>query len=254
MVKTERDSMQNGRIDSKTGLLVSARTADEARQILKAGGTWLDLKEPQQGSLGRPMQSTAEQFLAIDAPKHVERSIAGGELSQWNFPLDEAFVSMLLQDCFLKIGLSNQASNNSFVETLRTVQSQLKRRDRLILVYYADESNAQCPSWSQVLEAARTLGCCYVLIDTFDKTAGGLLDHISVEQLRSMIHNASSVNIGVALAGSLKLDQLPLLLNLGARWLGVRGAICENHLRTASLCIDRMHRAFSMFEPSGNKA
>jgi (5-formylfuran-3-yl)methyl phosphate synthase len=253
MVKTEHDSMQNGRIDCKTGLLVSARTAEEARQVLAAGGTWLDLKEPLLGSLGRPTRAVAEQFLTIHASEHVERSIAGGELSNWNIEQDHAFAVMLPEDCYLKIGLSNQHTNESFLEKAIAIQSHLKRRNQLILVYYADELNARCPSWLRVLEAARSFNCRYVLIDTFDKTAGGLLSHIPVDQLSTMIRQANTLRLGIALAGSLRLDQLPTLTNLGARWLGVRGAICENHLRTDRLCSDRMRQALSMFQQASSE-
>ena len=98
-----------------------------------------------------------------------------------------------------------------------------------------------------MIEAARSLECRYVLIETHNKRTGGLLDHRSIDQLQESIQLAHDVGLSVALAGSLKLNQLELLTHLGAEWLGVRGALCQTNERTSSLCRDKLTKALSLF-------
>lgn len=230
---------------STTGLLVSARSVDEARLVLQHDNVWLDLKEPSAGSLGRPSIETIEDFLSLTHSNPAPSSIAAGELVQWTDELSTNLAAKLPPHCFIKFGLSN--AKPGWADTLAQIGTTLHRRQQMILVHYADWQAAQCPDWIQTLRTAEMLDCRYVLVDTYDKSNGGLLDHLSIERLESMIQIANAKNLAVALAGSLQANQLGSLMNVGAAWLGFRGAVCENRERTSTLCKNKLQSLCSEF-------
>jgi uncharacterized protein (UPF0264 family) len=228
-----------------TGLLVSARSVAEARLVLQHDNVWLDLKEPSAGSLGRPSIETIEDFLSLTHSNPAPSSIAAGELFQWTDDLSATLAAKLPPHCFIKFGLSN--AKPGWANTLAQIGKTLQRRQQMILVHYADWQAAQCPDWIQTLRTAEMLDCRYVLVDTYDKSNGGLLDHLSIERLESMIQIANAKNLAVALAGSLQANQLASLMNVGAAWLGFRGAVCENQERTSTLCKNKLQSLCSEF-------
>lgn len=228
-----------------TGLLVSARSVDEAQLVLQHDNVWLDLKEPSAGSLGRPSIETIEDFLSLTHSNPAPSSIAAGELFQWTDDLSATLAAKLPPHCFIKFGLSN--AKPGWANTLAQIGRTLHRRQQMILVHYADWQAAQCPDWIQTLRTAEMLDCRYVLVDTYDKSNGGLLDHLAIERLESMIQIANAKNLAVALAGSLQANQLASLMNVGAAWLGFRGAVCENQERTSTLCKNKLQSLCSEF-------
>jgi uncharacterized protein (UPF0264 family) len=228
-----------------TGLLVSARSVAEARLVLHHENVWLDLKEPSAGSLGRPSIETLEDFLSLTHSNPAPTSIAAGELVQWTDDLSASLAAKLPPHCFIKFGLSHAKPDWS--DSLAQIGKVLHRRQQMILVHYADSEAAQCPDWIQTLRTAEMLDCRYVLVDTYDKSGGGLLDHFSIERLVSMIQIAKAKNLAVALAGSLQANQLGSLMKVGAAWLGFRGAVCENQERTSTLCKNKLQSLCSEF-------
>ncbi|MCY2984495.1 MAG: hypothetical protein NTY15_12800 [Planctomycetota bacterium] len=230
----------------QTGLLISARSLQESKGIIEAGCKWLDLKEPSLGSLGRPSLELIFEVLELDIPESVQVSIAGGELKSWTLDLDRNLAAKLPARAYLKMALHN-CNGTDWRSVAERISVALVRRSQLILVHYADVMNANAPSWEQVLEAAGSLGGKYVLIDTYRKESGGLLVYYSMERLGEMIETARARKLGVALAGSLKLDQLSSLSSLGCDWVGVRGAVCNGTERTGNLCPDRLKQALAIF-------
>ncbi len=226
-------------------LLVSARSAIESEWVIESGAKWLDLKEPDYGSLGRPKLETILELTRMEISSDLQVSVAGGELGEWPFELDEALAGILPVRFHLKLALAN-CNGKKWQETARRISQSLKHPSQLILVHYADSAEAHSPDWTQVIEAARSLDCRYVLIDTHNKRTGGLLDHFSLARLRELIQLARDAGLSVALAGSLKLTQLESLTHLGAEWLGVRGCVCQTNERTSSLCRDKLKTALSL--------
>src|SRR5437764_14584053 len=64
------------------GLLVSVRSADEARAAVLGGASVVDVKEPDRGPLGR---SAVETWRAVReaVPASIPMSVALGELRDW---------------------------------------------------------------------------------------------------------------------------------------------------------------------------
>jgi uncharacterized protein (UPF0264 family) len=65
-----------------------------------------------------------------------------------------------------------------------------------------------------------------LLIDTFDKSQGGLLKHLSAESLFHLAATCRAQRLLLAIAGSLAAAHLPLVLPCRPDWIAVRGAAC----------------------------
>ena len=73
------------------------------------------------------------------------------------------------------------------------------------------------------------------MIDTAGKGGGGLLHHIDPLQLERFVSDCRKLGLLCGLAGSLRLEDIPLLLPLAPDYLGFRGALCEGNQRTQGL-------------------
>jgi uncharacterized protein (UPF0264 family) len=229
-------------------LLISLKSAEELRSVADFSFSWIDLKDPSAGSIGCPPKNVVSDFLD-SANGFLDRtrchmSLALGEL------LDESWreIHPLASDFdFVKVALAGCADQCDWTDRIESLASDLRARQRLILVHYADHRLANAPSWHATLDAARLLDCKFVLIDTYDKSAGRLWDWYSPENIRVMAADAKRSGVQLSIAGSLKIDELPMARTLGASVIGVRGAACQDSSRVDGLCRDRLQRLSEIF-------
>ena len=216
-------------------LLVSVRDLEEARIAQSAKADLIDLKEPRNGSLGMVAPSIADS-IASQLPSST-LSLALGELSEWGKASVIPKVSASFR--YVKIGLSNQAANSNWQTDWLRLRDQVEKTAQhsfeWIAVIYADHEDAKSPPPNKIIEMAIETGCAGVLFDTWSKTSGSLLDHLSLlelEQYLVTIHRAGLIS---ALAGSLRAKHFSMLQPLRPSVIAVRGAACENSDRVAKL-------------------
>jgi len=229
-------------------LLISLKSADELRWVADFGFPWIDLKDPSTGSLGCPDTNVAEEFLA-SANQYLDRSrckisIALGELVEeaWN-----GIGSIAPSFDFAKVALAGCANRSHWATNVERLAEHVGGGQRLILVHYADCRRADSPSWKATLDAAASIGSQFILVDTFDKSAGRLWDWYSPDAIRGLAITANSQGIGLSIAGSLRLDELTMAKGLGASIVGVRGAACQDSSRVDGLCHDRLRQLSTIF-------
>jgi uncharacterized protein (UPF0264 family) len=68
----------------------------------------------------------------------------------------------------------------------------------------------------------------------------GLLDLWSWDDVENFIQEAHDRNVLVALAGSIKKEDLPPIRDLGADVVGIRGAACEKSDRQGKIVKERV--------------
>jgi uncharacterized protein (UPF0264 family) len=204
-----------------TQLLVSVRSAEEARLAIEGGAALIDVKEPHLGSLGAASpevwRAVAE---TVDGTRRL--SAALGELRDF-LRID---ASALASYHFAKLGLAGCADHPDWIDQWRTALRSLPPHVQPVAVAYADYATCAAPSPDEVLEVGHSLGCRALLIDTYDKSRGGLLGHLSVTTLDSLVGAARRRRLLTVLAGSLNRDDVPRLLPLAPDFLAVRGAVC----------------------------
>lgn len=203
-------------------LLVSVRSAAEARSAVAGGAGVIDVKEPVRGSLGRAEVGVVEEVLdAVAGQRPV--SAALGELREW---VGETVPVSLERLAFVKWGLAGAARD------WRDQVDQLRRRVesasacRVVLTAYADHGRAEGPSPVEVCRHAIAQRYAVMLVDTFGKDGTTLLDWLSVEEVGRLVAECREGGVGIALAGSLGLRDVETLLPLRPDWFAVRGAVC----------------------------
>lgn len=214
-----------------TGLLVSVRNAHEARAAVAGGADIIDVKEPLHGALGAAAPHVwREVRRAVGSDRPL--SAALGELDQWE-----------LNDCrqslsgfqFAKLGLAGCANRERWVQDWQRALWELPDEVTRVAVAYADGQAARAPSLDDVITRGAELGCRVLLVDTYDKTQGGLFDHLACNELVPAIDLARHSGMQVVLAGSLSQQTIPLARTLSPDFIAVRGAACRGN-RTD--CID----------------
>jgi dihydroneopterin aldolase len=105
----------------------------------------------------------------------------------------------------------------------------------LIAVLFADRN----PD-IRLAERLAEYGFAGIMLDTLDKSAGGLLQHQPAAHLASFVARAKGLNLISGLAGSLRAADIPILARLEPDYLGFRGALCHNRARTQRLDLRAM--------------
>ena len=223
-------------------LLISVRSAEEAQVVLRHGVPFVDVKEPRSGSLGKADDDEIHRISrAAQAHAGVTVTAALGELRE----IDPATWRPVEGVAFYKLGLAGCAQL-PWQEQLHGWRTRIDERApqaSLIAAAYADHHLAESPTPRNVLEVAAGLELSYFLIDTFDKRAGRLLSWLREPEIKELIDTAHKRGVRVALAGSLRLEELSAAAELGADILAVRGAVCSAAERNAKVDSDRVATA-----------
>ncbi len=226
-----------------TQLLVSVRNVDEAIAAAEGGADIIDVKEPYRGSLGC---ASPDVILAIaDAVGRIDGvkpplSLALGELKEWQSG-DLTSLRYAIQTAapeFLKLGLAEACAAEatlSWVADWHQVRSTIRGAHEWVAVAYADDELARSPDVDWVLQAAIEGGCRILLIDTHTKNGTSLLSRMSLDVLHAIRAKTQEHGLKLALAGSVTVSDLPLLLQIQPDIIAVRGAVCMNHDRTATV-------------------
>jgi len=77
----------------------------------------------------------------------------------------------------------------------------------------------------------KSAGAEIAMLDTAVKDGRRLFDFLNLKELKNFVDNAHNQNLLVALAGSLRTEDLSIIKQLGADIVGFRGAACSNNDR-----------------------
>lgn len=198
--------------------MVSVRSEAEARAAFEGGAAVIDIKEPRAGALGAASGSTIAEIVAFIAGRRPVTA-ALGELAKigdtYAFP-DVAVV---------KVGLARLVRTD-WPEKLAHFSQQVPPSTELVPAAYADWQAAEAPNPWAVMEVAAKLGLSWLLLDTWDKSSGDLLDHCTEPDLISLLAKAKQHGLQMVLAGRLQGESLRRVSQLGPDLVGVRSAVC----------------------------
>jgi uncharacterized protein (UPF0264 family) len=231
-----------------TQLLVSVRDEEEAETALRGGADWIDLKEPARGPLGYVYPDVAARVVAA-VGKRAPISAAAGELSDW-IGWGPAFVHAVPGVKLLKLGLAGQTSQDWKDAWLRVQHEASDASQGLVPVMYADFKTARAPSPAEILPLLSESSGDWVLIDTFDKSAGGLLDVLDRAALVDLLGSIRDRGKRTVVAGRLTAESMGMLPLELVEVVGVRGAACEGG-RTSAICASRVARLRSLISNRG---
>lgn len=238
-------------------LLVSVRNAAEATHAIRGGCQILDVKEPRHGSLGMASEVTLQEIA-----QHVKRespeiilTAALGEVHEHKSDLTRHLPQELN---LVKLGCAQLGKDPNWQQTWRIVRDAYSRflapATGWVAVVYADWQLAEAPSPKDIIAEALTSGCRGVLFDTYTKSGRRLLDWISVPELVDVAGRLHAAGMFLALAGSLRREDLPQLRKVSADIIAIRGAACADRQRTAAIQEAAVHDFQAAIQQSWNSA
>lgn len=203
-------------------LLVSVRSAAEARAAFEGGAAIVDAKEPARGPLGLADPATWREVREA-LPVGVPVSVALGELADWDRgtrPPAAAFDGI----AFRKVGLAGEGSRAAWPRRWRALRDAMGSGPSWVAVAYADWPIAGAPPPDEVLaEALDVPDCAGLLVDTWDK---GRRTPILADAWADWVARARAGGRFVALAGGLDIEAIRRLDPLAPDVFAVRGAAC----------------------------
>jgi (5-formylfuran-3-yl)methyl phosphate synthase len=217
------------------GLLVSVRSAAEARAAVAGGASVVDVKEPDRGPLGRSTVGTWRDVREA-VPRSILVSVALGELRDWEGP-EEVGPSAFEGIAFCKLGLAGAGPR--WMADWAAIRRAEAAGTRWVAVAYADWRVAGAPDPEAVLGAALDApDCAGVLVDTWDKSRVSPLE--ASPPWSSWVDRAHRAGRFVALAGGLDLAAIARLAPLRPDLFAVRGAACHGSDRRGTVDADRV--------------
>ena len=227
-------------------LLVSVRDAHEAHAAMAGGAQIIDVKEPQRGALGAgSLRQLAEVAAMVNG--YLPLSAALGELLDYP-PSDR--LSRVHGYSFAKVGMSGCARVPHWPQLWADFIAALPQPVLVVAVVYADYEIASAPPPHWILDVAKQLGISYLLIDTFDKSGGNLLSHLTRNELSEIIAAARETQMTVALAGALTTAVLPRVISMGPDIVAVRGMVCRGG-RTGRVDSSRVRQIAKQLSTTG---
>ena len=222
-------------------LLVSVVDAGEAREAAMAGADIVDVKNPAEGSLGAPSPAVIAGVRAA-VPAELPVSAAIGDMP--NLPGTAALAALGAARSgatFVKVGLWGVSTEADAVALLRAVVDGVP--DAVVVAAaYADARRVpHAPLSPELLpRVALAAGAGVCLLDTAVKDGRGLLEWLSPDALAAFAAEAHAAGLQVALAGALRLEDLPVVRDTGADIAGVRSAACRDGRRSGPLDAERV--------------
>ncbi len=202
----------------RVGLLASVANLTEVAQALEFGADILDLKDPAAGALGAwPAVDLAKAVRLVDGQVPVSATV--GDL-----PMDAVRLAAAARAAaatgvdIVKLGFFPAPDQHAIALALAPLAHA---GIRLVAVLMADRR----PDLALVPTLAEA-GFYGVMLDTADKCAGGLRQHLGVAELQGFVTAARGHGLLSGLAGSLRLADVAPLGRLRPDYLGFRGALC----------------------------
>ena len=150
----------------------------------------------------------------------------------------------------IKLGPARLRTRESWAQGWRRaterVHGEELRSVGRVAVAYADWKAAGAAAPEQILGAAIEAGADAFLVDTYSKNAGNLFEALTLQELMRLAARSREAGMLLALAGSLRLEHLPELVDVQPDVIAVRGAACEaghRSARVSSACVGRLKAA-----------
>jgi uncharacterized protein (UPF0264 family) len=149
-------------------------------------------------------------------------------------------VNQLADLWLVKIGTSRVDQPSRAVDRFRQWADSLTGVTSLIPAVYADYARCGGIDPMTGLDWARQVGSPALLIDTFIKDGRRLTDLMTLAELDDIARACRASGIKLALAGSLRAQEIESIADIEPAIWAVRGAVCDDENRNGSVIPQRV--------------
>jgi len=210
-------------------VLISIRSLEELVPAIEGGADIIDLKNPNEGSLGASFPWLIKKIRNYS--DNFTLSVAIGDMP--NLPGTAALASAgaaIYGVNIIKVGLYGPRTFNEGVKLLKSVVNATKDVNQDILVVgagYADFKSFNGIDSIDIPTICNLAGADIAMLDTYSKNGQKLFNFIDSEKLSKFVNKTHENDLLAALAGSLELQDIKKINELGADIIGFRGAACS---------------------------
>jgi len=212
-------------------VLISPKDEFEAKAAVNGGADIIDVKNPDEGSLGANFPWVIRQVRSL-VPHSIEVSATIGDFPHLPGSASLAALGAAVSGAnYVKVGLKGSKTRDEAIFLMQHVTRTVKEYDvkkKVVLAGYADYHRAATLDPFLLPEVARSAGCDVVMVDTFIKDGKSLFDFMDDAACKHFIDEGHRQDLSVALAGSIKLPEIPVLKRIGVDIVGIRGAACSH--------------------------
>ncbi len=235
--------MKVNRLKKSSNILVSFMSLQEISENILDFVDIVDLKDPKKGSLGAWNISQINKAVKTFGKKKF-LSATIGDIKEKKKIIENLFLFDRIGLDFIKFGVFIN-SETEMIELLREI-SERNFKTQLVPVIFADDHNLLGITKNN-LRKIKELNFNFLLLDTFLKKKGDLMQECSLNFLSKFIKKSRDLDIAVGLAGKLKTKQIPQLLKLRAKVIGFRSAVCEKNDRRSLISENKTRNIYSIF-------
>ncbi|MDB5308064.1 MAG: hypothetical protein JWO38_2266 [Gemmataceae bacterium] len=224
---------------TRTGLLVSVRSADEADAALAGGADLIDVKEPTKGPLGM-----AEAEVVAGVVDRVRgRAPVSAALGEWSAnAITEAHWHLELKLDYVKWGLAGYTPSPGWGEDILDSRRELPAGMEMVAVAYADWERAKSVPPAEVVRFAKRFRFRAFLLDTWGKDGKTLLDFLKPAEVADLVESVGRVGMKSAVGGSLRQEHLKQLKGVAPDWYAVRASACAGGKRDGVIDTSRVKK------------
>ncbi len=209
--------------------MISIRSLEELIPAIEGGADIIDLKNPNEGSLGASFPWLIKKIRNYG--NNFTLSVAIGDMP--NLPGTAALAASGAAVCgadIIKVGLYGPHSFEEGIKLLKKVVRAIKEINPKILVVgagYADFKSFNGIDSLKIPEICSLAGADVAMLDTLSKNGKKLFDFLDLKKLKMFVDKTHKLDLFAALAGSLELKDIKTINNLGADIIGFRSAACS---------------------------
>jgi len=217
-------------------VLVSVVSSDEAEACCDGETDIVDVKNVAEGSLGASFPWIVRDAVRVARQHRVMTSAALGDLSfkPGTASLAAAGLAATGVD-FIKAGLhtvKGAGEGTILMQAIARAAREVNPRIKVVAAGYADYRRFGGLDSLGVLRAAMESESDFVMLDTAVKDGTSMFEALADDEIADFVARSHEAGIGVALAGSLRLADVPRLIALSPDIIGVRSAVCRGRDRT----------------------
>nr|MDO8083065.1 (5-formylfuran-3-yl)methyl phosphate synthase [Candidatus Freyarchaeota archaeon] len=230
-------------------LLISPRDEEEALEAIVGGADIIDVKNPSEGSLGANFPWIIRRIREL-TPRELEVSAAIGDFPNKPGTASLAALGAAVSGVdYVKVGIYCVNVYQDALYLAKQVVRSVKDynpRIKVVIAGYADAYRINSIDPSLIPQVTMEAGADVAMVDTAIKDGVGLFDLWSWDKIENFVKDAHNRNVLVALAGSIKKEDLPLIRDLSADVVGIRGAACEKSNRRGKIIRERVQELISI--------
>ena len=210
-------------------VLISIRSIEELDSCMEGGADIIDLKNPDEGSLGaaapwliREVKSKANNYPV---------SAAIGDMPNLPGTAALAAVGAVISGAdYVKVGLYGTHTEKECIKLMTNVVKAVKQTNPNVIIVgagFADANQYGGIDPMKIPSIIKSAGADIAMLDTKNKNRKRLFDFLAINDLKWFVDESHKLGLQAALAGSLRAEDLSTIYNLGTDVTGFRGAACS---------------------------